>query len=133
MEDITGNESLLEMLDSEAADEMLNWGKSAVTSVLKQTEGMDDTAAEVALDSRLKAVRQFMRSAGNWAAGKYTDPADRLQLREKLLGHAKVIYGGNAPLPSGEKLDAVLSQMDMQPSTQKQSILTLKALFNEAL
>jgi hypothetical protein len=67
-----------------------------------------------------------MRSAGNWAAGKYTDPADRLQLREKLLGHAKVIYEDDSQLPSAEKMDAVLNQMDVQQSSQKQSVQNLK-------
>ena len=102
VEEITGNESLLEMLDEEAATEMLEWGKSTVTSLVKETEGMDDEAAELALDERLKAVRQFMRSAGNWAAGKYTDPADRLKLREKLLVHAKVIFEDESHLPAAE-------------------------------
>lgn len=133
VENIAGNESLLEMLDEEAAAEMLEWGKSTVTSLVKQTEGMDDTAAEAALEPRLKAVRQFMRSAGNWAAGKYTDPADRLQLREKLLGHAKVIYESDSQIPSAEKMDAVLNQMDVQQSPQKQSVQNLKVLFTEAL
>jgi hypothetical protein len=133
IEDITGNESLLEMLDEDAAAEMLEWGKSTVTSLVKQTEGLDDQAAELMLDQRLKAVRQFMRSAGNWAAGKYTDPADRIQLREKLLGHAKVIYEDDSHLPSAEKMDALLNQMSAQPDTQKQSVLNLKELFTEAL
>jgi hypothetical protein len=132
VEDITGNESLLEMLDEDAASEMLEWGKSTVASLVKQTEGMDDAAAELALDQRLKAVRQFMRSAGNWAAGKYTDPADRLQLREKLLGHAKVIYENDSQLPSAEKIDAVLNQMDVLQSSQKESVLNLRELFTEA-
>jgi len=132
IEDITGNESLLEMLDEEAANEMLAWGKSTVTSLVKETDGLDDATAEVELDQRLKAVRQFMRSAGNWAAGKYTDPADQVQLREKLLGHAKTIYGTDAHLPSAEKMDTVLSQMSVQQSSQKQSVLNLKELFNEA-
>lgn len=132
VEDITGNESLMEMLDDDAASAMLEWGKSTVASLVKQTEGMDDAAAEAALDQRLKAVRQFMRSAGNWAAGKYTDPADRLQLREKLLGHAKVIYENDSHLPSAEKMDAVLNQMDVLQSSQKQLVLNLKELFNEA-
>ena len=133
VEDITGNESLLEMLDEDAASAMLEWGKSTVASLVKQTEGMDEAAAEAALDQRLKAVRQFMRSAGNWAAGKYADPADRLELREKLLGHAKVIYEDDSHLPSPEKLDVILNQMSAQPDTQKQSVLHLKELFNEAL
>jgi hypothetical protein len=132
MEDITGNESLLEMLDEEAAAEMLEWGKSTVTFLVNQTDGLDDAAAELALDSRLKAVRQFMRSAGNWAAGKYVDPEDRLQLREKLLGHAKQIFGADASLPSAEEMDAVLNQMDAQQNTPRQLVLNLKELFNEA-
>jgi hypothetical protein len=132
MEGITGNESLLEMLDEEAAAEMLEWGKSTVTFLVNQTDGLDDAAAELALDSRLKAVRQFMRSAGNWAAGKYVDPDDRLRLREKLLGHAKTIFGADAALPSAEVLDAVLNQMDAQQNTPRQFILNLKELFNEA-
>ena len=132
IEDITGNESLLEMLDEEAAAEMLEWGKSTVTSLVKQTEGLDDEAAELALDQRLKAVRQFMRSAGNWVAGKYTNPADRLQLREKLLGHAKVIHEDDSHLPSAQELDAVLNQMDVQQNSQKQLVLNIKELFNEA-
>ena len=103
IEEITGNESLLEMLDTEAAAELLEWGKSKATSLVTQTDGLDDATAELALDSRLKAVRQFMRSAGNWAAGKYIDPADRIQLREKLLGYAKVIFGEDAQLPSAER------------------------------
>jgi hypothetical protein len=121
------------MLDEEAAAEMLEWGKSTVTSLVKQTEELDDESAELALDQRFKAVRQFMRSAGNWAAGKYTDPADRLQLRDKLLGYAKVIYEDDSQLPSAEKLDALLNQTSAQPATQKQSVLSLKELFNEAL
>ena len=70
IEDIAGNESLLEMLDTEAAAELFEWGSSTATSLVTQTDGMDDAAAELASESRLKAVRQFMRSTGTWAAGK---------------------------------------------------------------
>jgi hypothetical protein len=132
VEEISGNESLLEMLDGDAAEEMLNWGKSTVTMLVRQTEGLDDVAAEPALEARLKAVRQFMRSAGNWAAGKYADPADRAQLREKLLDTAKTIYGADAQLPSPEALNATLDQTDMQQNSQKQLVLHLKELFNGA-
>ena len=132
MEDITGNESLLEMLDEEAAAEMLDWGKAAVASLVKQTDGLEDDEAEIELDRRLKSVRQFMRSAGNWAAGKYTDPADRAQLRDKLVGHAKVIYGADAQLPSAEQIDTVLNQMTVQGNSPKQLVQNLRGLFNEA-
>ena len=133
IEDIAGNESLLEMLDTEAAAELLEWGSSTATSLVTQTDGMDDAAAELASESRLKAVRQFMRSAGNWAAGKYIDPADRIQLREKLLGYAKVIFGEDAQLPPTEEVDAVLNQVDDPQNSPKQLTQNLTDLFNKAL
>ena len=133
IEEIAGNESLLEMLDTEAAAELLEWGSSTATSLVTQTEGLDDAAAELASASRLKAVRQFMRSAGNWAAGKYIDPADRTQLRDKLLGFAKVIFGEDAQLPSAEEVDAVLNQVDDPQNPQKQLIMNLIDLFNKAI
>jgi hypothetical protein len=132
VEDITGNEALMEMLDTEAAAEMLEWGRSMVASLVKQTSDLDDTAAEEALDARLKAVRQFMRSAGNWAAGKYVDPGDRVQLRDKLLGYQKVIHGEAAHLPSAEQLDTILNMVDDKQNTPDRLILKLKELFNVA-
>ena len=131
VEDITGNESLLEMLDEDAAAEMLEWGKSTVTSLVKQTEGMDDAAAELALDQRLKAVRQFMRSAGNWAAGKYADTASRAQLRDKMNEYIKVIYGESARLPLVNRVEVILNQVDGKNRTPLQLIQSFKSLLEE--
>lgn len=128
--EIAGNEALLEMLETEAATEMLEWGTSMAGTLVRQTGGLDDAAAEVELEPRLKAVRQFMRTAGNWAAGKYTDPSDRTRLREKLLDHLKTIHGANAPLPSAEEMDAVLNLVDDTQNTPQQLILKLKDLHN---
>src|SRR6266498_132768 len=93
IEEITGNEALLEMLETEAATEMLNWGLTTAKSIVSNTKGLDDFAADLAILPRLKAVRQIMRMIGNWAAGKYADPASRIPLREKLLEQFKVIFG----------------------------------------
>jgi hypothetical protein len=132
VEEISGNEALLEMLETDSAAEMLEWGKSMVTSLVRETEDMDDETAEAALEPRLKAVRQLIRSTGNWAAGKYTDPEDRAQLRDKLLGNLKTIRGADAPVPSTEELDAVLNSMDAVQTTPQQQILKLKDLLNGA-
>ncbi len=132
VEEISGNEALLEMLDTEPANEMLEWGKSMVASVVKQTSDLDDAAAEEALDARLKAVRGLIRSAGNWAAGKYTKPEDRVQLREKLIGYQKVIQGENAQIPSTEQMDNVLNMVDDRQNTPTQLIMKLKELLTEA-
>jgi hypothetical protein len=132
IEEMTGNESLLEMLDTEAATEMLNWGIATAKSVVSKTQDLDDFAADLAILPRLKAVRQSMRSIGNWAAGKYADAASRVQLRDKLLENFKVIFGEDSQLPSADKLDAVLNQVDNKTNTPNQLILKLQQLLEES-
>jgi hypothetical protein len=126
IEQITGNEALLQMLDTDAAREMLNWGISTAKSIVSRTIDLDDFTAELAILPRLKAIRQSMRSIGNWAAGKYTDPASRIQLRDRLLGHLRTIFGEDRTLPLPEKMDEVLNQVDDKSNTPHQLILNLK-------
>ena len=128
MEEITGNEALLGMLETDAAVEMLAWGKSLTTFIVKQTEGLDDITADTAMVPRLKALRQFMRLVGNWAAGKYVDPVSRAPLRDKLLESSQLIMGEDAQLPSTDQLDALLAQVDDKGNTSHQLIIRLKAL-----
>ena len=132
IEEMTGNESLLEMLDTEAATEMLNWGIATSKLIVTKTQHLDDFAADLAILPRLKAVRQSMRSIGNWAAGKYADAASRVQLRDKLLQNFKVIFGEDSNLPSAAKMDAVLNQVDDKTNTPNQLILKLKQLLEES-
>ncbi|HSK89530.1 MAG TPA: hypothetical protein VK880_14300 [Anaerolineales bacterium] len=131
VEEIIGTESLLEMLDTEAAAEMLHWGIATAKALVSRTMDLDDLAAELAILPRLKAIRQSMRSIGNWAAGKYAEPESRMQLREKLLGHFRMIFGEDADLPSTEKMDEVLNQVDDQKNTPHQLILKLRQLIEE--
>ena len=131
IEEITGNEALLEMLETEAATEMLNWGLTTAKSIVSNTKGLDDFAADLAILPRLKAVRQIMRMIGNWAAGKYADPASRIPLREKLLEQFKMIFGEEARLPSTEKMDNLLNQVDDKSQTPHQLILELRKLLEE--
>jgi hypothetical protein len=132
IEEMTGNEALLEMLETNAATEMLNWGLATAKSLINGTKDLDDFAADLAILPRLKAIRQSMRSIGNWAAGKYTDSASRLQLRDKLLGHFRTIFGDDKPLPPPEKMDAVLNQVDDKSNTPHQLILKLRQLIEES-
>ena len=131
IEEMTGNESLLEMLDTDAAREMLNWGIATARSMITRTRDLDDFAADLAVLPRLKAIRQSMRSIGNWAAGKYADPASRVQLRDKLLVHFRTIFGNDRPLPPAEKIDEVLNQVDDRRQTPHQLILKLRELLEE--
>ncbi len=133
IEELTGNEALLGMLETDAAEEMLGWGSAMVASLMKQTEDMDDTAAELTMTPRLKAARQSMRAVGNWAAGKYTDPESRVQLREKLLQYFETIWENDAILPAVEELDAVLNEVDDMNNGPLPLILKLKTLFPESM
>lgn len=128
IEEMTGNETLLQMLETDAATEMLDWGKSLVTSVVERTEDMDDLAADLALLPRLKAIRQSIRWSGNWAAGQYSDPADRVQLRDKLMQNFAIIFGEDAKLPTADQLDAVLNEVDNKNNSPLHLILKLKSL-----
>ena len=131
IEEITGNEALLEMLETDAASEMLNWGIATAKSIVTRTGELDDFAADLAIFPRLKAIRQSMRSIGNWAAGKYTDPASRIQLRDKLLGHFRTIFGDERPLPPAQKVDEVLNQVDDKTNTPHQLVLKLRQVLEE--
>lgn len=128
IEELIGNEALLEMLDTEAAMEMLNWGIATARSIVTRTSELDDFTADLALLPRLKALRQSMRSIGNWAAGKYVDPASRIQLRDKLLGHFSTMFLDERPLPPPEKVDAVLSTVDDTTNTPCQLVQKLTQL-----
>ncbi len=131
VEEIVGNEALLEMLNTGAATELLNWGIATAKALVSKTMDLDDLAAELAIPPRLKSIRQSMRSIGNWAAGKYVDPASRVQLRDKLLEYFKTIFGEDAHLPSTEKMDEVLNQVDDKTNTPQQLILKLRQLLEE--
>lgn len=131
IEELSGNEALLQMLDTDAASEMLRWGIETAKSMIRKTGELDDFAAELALLPRLKALRQSMRSIGNWAAGKYTDPQDRVQLRDRLLEQFRTILGERRELPTAKQLDEVLRQADEKRQTPHQLISSLRDLLEQ--
>ena len=131
IEEITGNESLLQMLDADAASEMLNWGIATAKSMISRTMELDDFTADLAILPRLKAIRQSMRSIGNWAVGKYTDPVSRAELRDKLLQHFRIIFGEKWELPSARQMDDLLRQVDDKNHTPHQLILKLQDLLEQ--
>jgi hypothetical protein len=129
--EITGNESLFDMLEAEAATDMLNWGIALAASVAERTNSMDDAAAELVITPGLKAVRQSLRSIGNWAVGKYAEANDRAQLRDKLLEQFKLIFGEKATLPSAAELGKLLDEVTDPKNTSQSLILKLKALLEK--
>jgi hypothetical protein len=119
------------MLDTDAAKEMLNWGIATAKSIITRTRDLDNFAADLAILPRLKAIRQSMRSIGNWAAGKYADPESRIQLRDRLLQHFRRIFGEKRELPSVRQMDELLNQVDERSHTPHQLILKLRDLLEQ--
>lgn len=126
--EVTGNEALLEMLDTDAATEMLQWATATVTQLVKKTEGMDDATAEQTLEPQLKAVRQTIRSGGNWAAGKYADPESRASLQAKLTEYRSVIYGERANILPDTALISLLNQVDDKGKSPLQLVQSFKSV-----
>lgn len=129
--EISGNESLFEMLEADSVSEMFNWGLSLAAAIARDTEGMDDNAANEAMTPRLKALRQALRAVGNWAAGKYTDPAARLQLKGKLLEQFQLILGDSVLINSVE-FNRVIDSVTASGSSPHPLILTLKAVIEKS-
>lgn len=127
--ELTGNEALLGMLETDAATEMLDWGVKMSTSIVNETEGLDDFLADASLLPRLKAIRSSLRSIGNWAVGEYVKPEDRIDLRDKLLDRFRTIFGENAQLPTSEALDDLIHQVDDTTNTPHQLVLKMIQLF----
>lgn len=118
------------MLDAEAATLLLNWGMQLAGSIAQSTESMDDSSAELNMEPRLKALRQFMRAAGNWAAGNYADALSRAQLQDNLLEHLKTMRVADAKLPPAAELGALL-EIPIG-AKQQDSILKLKELLTKS-
>jgi len=129
--EISGNESLLEMLEEKAAVEAFEWGQLLAASIAKETDGMDDVSADEMTAPRLKALRQALRSIGNWAMGKYADPVDRASLKEKLLGQFQLILGDRSKRLSAGELNEVIDAVDMQAVAPHQLILKMKELIGK--
>lgn len=123
---LTGNESLLDMLDSNAAQDLLKWGIELADQIAKSTDGMDDVYADQNMELGLKALRQFIRAVGNWAVGKY-DLASRAGLKEKLIGNWGSIAGSN--FVGSEELGKVLNFVDDKNSQPRHLISILRSSF----
>jgi hypothetical protein len=129
--EIAGNESLFDMLEGDSAGLMFDWGSALAASIARRTEGMGDEEAEAALAPRLKALRGALRSIGNWAVGKYADPADRDQLKEKLAGQIGLVLGETSA-PSAQALVELIDSVEGRERSPMELIAKLKDIIGKA-
>jgi hypothetical protein len=98
---LTGNESLLSNLDTEAGQAMLAWSIEAARRIAGETEDLDDEAAEAAVSPRLHALRQLMRLVNRIAAGRVDQ--DTAPLLEAAFARAAIVFGPGYQPPSGQR------------------------------
>jgi hypothetical protein len=123
-----GNESLAASLDESAASELFSWGQTTAKSIVDETDGLDDDAAEERMAPRLRALRLMMRAVGRWTGEAGTlDAESRLALWDRVGEQARVIFGESYVLPS---MDEVLAQLPSGASAA-QVVMWLKTLFEE--
>ena len=118
---VTGNVSMLDMLETESATELMNWGIELAARIAQTTESMDDNAAGQNMEPRMKALRHFLRGVGNWAAGKY-DAATRPDLKNKMTEQWKIMLEVETPA----NLVKLLNLVDDAKNTPHQLISKLK-------
>jgi len=131
VEALMGNESLLEMLEGNAASELLSWGIELATRVVRGTAEMEDEDAAAAMLPRLRAVRQILRSIGNWVAGEPAEVSARTQLRDLLLEQFKTIFGDGSAMPTPAQIDQVLGQASDPAFAPRRLIKVLRSLFDQ--
>ena len=125
---IAGNESLAESLEESAANELLSWGQSTIKTIVDETDGLNDDAAEEHMAPRLRALRLLMRAMGRWTGEANTlDAGSRLTLWNRVGEQAQIIFGESFVLPS---MDEVLAQLPTDANAQ-QVVMWLKTLFDE--
>lgn len=89
VESILDNEALSQDLEDDAASVLLRWGSAWAEELAQATRDLDEVAAQEALESRLSAVRQMMRSVSRWAANQAAlDESGRSEALQNILDQA---------------------------------------------
>ena len=123
-----GNESLAASLDDDAASELFSWGQATAKTIVDETDGLDDSAAEEHMAPRLRALRLMMRAIGRWTGeANNLDARSRSMLWARVAEQARVVFGDTFVLPA---MDEVLAQLPSGASAG-QVVMWLKTLFEE--
>jgi hypothetical protein len=114
MGNMIANESLAASLDENAAGDLFAWTETVAKSIVSQTDGLDDSAAEEYIATRLRALRLMMRAIGRWVGeAKTLDAESRLALWTRVGDQTNVLFGESFTLPSmGDALARMPAGLD---------------------
>ena len=126
VENLMGNESLADGLETSAASALLDWGIELARDIVASTGDMDDETAETAMYPRLKATRKLMRFTGKWVSGQtQLGDDDRLYYWNKIVENAQILYGEHFSPPETEKMQRLSGSL-----TPTELINLLRGMFD---
>ncbi len=115
---LSGNEALLEGLDTEAASTLLRWGHDLARDILSETFDLDDASADEATAPRMRALRFMLKRLNLAAAARFSaDPTPAAAFLRQAAAQAALIYGSRFSPPSEEDLLHFLQQTFPDPQT----------------
>ena len=106
---ILENESLTADLDDPQAQALLDWGIERAETIAQSTTGLDDEAAELAMDPRLRALRRLMRQVNQWMqGGQDMDQRAGAERLSQMIDQAQIVHGPGYAPPGPEQRQAFL-------------------------
>ena len=121
---LRGNEKLTAGLGTAAAAALSEWGAAMGRFIVAETEGLDDTAAEDQLQSRVRAARQLMMSVARAAADP--PPPGAMPLADALR-HADAVYGRGYAAPEHDATARALARWKADAGRPAEQIAGLRA------
>lgn len=113
---LSGNEALLEGLDTEAASTLLCWGHDLARNILSETFDLDDASAEEATAPRMRALRTMLKRLNLAAAARFSaDPTPAAAFLQQAAAQAALIYSPRFAPPSEEACRDFLQQTFPNP------------------
>ena len=127
---LRGNEKLTAGLGTAAAAALSEWGAAMGRFIVAETEGLDDTAAEDQLQSRVRAARQLMMSVARAAADPPPPGATPLA---DTLRQADVVYGRRYATPGRDVVGRALAHWAADAGRPAEQIAGLRAFVEAQL
>jgi hypothetical protein len=121
---LSGNEALLEGLETEPAQILLDWGISCAKNILAETLDMTDAAADEYAHPRLRALRQMLRQVRLMTIARFSpDLVPATAFLDQVIAQAIIVYGAGFRHPSAEERANFL---DRALTTQPEFILAAR-------
>lgn len=100
---LSGNEALLDGLETEPAQALLDWGITCAKNILSETQEMDDANADAYSHPRMRALRQMLRQVNMMTTARFSpDLIPANPFLDQVLALAAIIYDAGFQAPDPE-------------------------------